>query len=188
MAIVSKLDAAERMIVAAILMSERGEDGLAIHVIACSALNMLRELIQSEGDDYAARVLQQGLWYAASAKLNGAPVNLPTTQEIDELIDDVAAAMDKGTINQAADLEITLTPEQLRKQLAYVVKPYNFLKHADRDPLATLDESDVDTVGTITHALTAYSMLRPGKALPEEIAPFLAKHDLMPDQPELETK
>ena len=182
MAIVSKLDAAERLIVAGILMSERDEDALAIHVIAASALNMLRELIQNGRDDYAAWVLQQGLWHAAWAKLKGAPVNLPTTPEIDQLIDDVAAGIDNGAIKQATDLKVTLTPGQLRQQLAYVVKPYNFLKHADRDPLATLDESDVDAVGTIMHALTAYSMLCPGKTLPEEIAPFLAKHDLMPDQ------
>lgn len=169
-------------------MSERGEDALAIHVIASSALNMLRELIQNGGNDYAAEVLQQGLWYAASARLNGAPVNLPTTHEIDRLIDDVAAGIDKGTIKQATDLKITLTPEQLHQQLAYVVKPYNFLKHADRDPLATLDESDVDAVGTIIHALTAYSMLCPGKALPEAIAPFLAKHDLLPNQSDTGTR
>lgn len=182
MAIVAKLDAAERLIVAGILMSERGDDALATHVIAASALNMLRELIKNGGDDYAAWVLQQGLWHAASAKLKGTPLSLPTTTEIDQLIDDVAAGIDKGAIKQATDLKITLTPEQLRKQLDYVVKPYNFLKHADRDPLATLDESDVDAVGTIIHALTAYSILCPGKALPDEIAPFLAKHDLMPDQ------
>lgn len=178
MTTVSKLAAAERLIVTGIAMSERGEDPLAIHVVAASALNMLRELIQQGGDDYAVWVLQQGLFHAASARRKDTPINLPTTHEMDALIADVAAGMDAGLINQPADLIITLNADELRKLLAYVTRPYNFLKHAQRDPLATLDESDIDPVGVIVHALTAYSMLCPGRELPEQIAAFLAAHDL----------
>jgi len=178
MAVLSKTDAAERLIVSGIMMREAGVDPLAIHVVAASALNMLRELIQLSGDDYAAFVLRQGLFHAASAQLKGAPVNLPTTPQIDGLIGEIATGILKGAILQPDDLKVTLSAAELRKQLNYIVQPFNFLKHADRDPLATLDEGDVDPDGAIMHALTAYSMLCPGKALPDKVRAYLEAHDL----------
>lgn len=179
MAQVSKLDAAERLIVSGINMVERGEDPIAIHVVAASALNMLRELIQEKGDDYTAWVLREGLHLLATARLKGMPINLPTTPEIDALIDDVARGIETGAIKEPTDLKVTLDTEERRRLVAYIIRPFNFLKHAQRDPLATLDEDDVDQEGAIIHALTAYSVLRPGRALPEQVAPFLAKHDLL---------
>lgn len=50
MATVTKLDATERLIVTGIVMLERGDDSLAVHVVAASALNMLREMIHHGGD------------------------------------------------------------------------------------------------------------------------------------------
>lgn len=182
MATVDKLTAAERLIVGGIAMVERGDDALAIHVVAASALNLLREMIAKGGDDYSAWVLRQGLFHAATAQLNGTPAKLPTTPEIDALIADVATGIEKGEIKEPSDLTVTLSPEELRKLLDYVIRPFNFLKHAQRDPLATLDEGDVDPEGAIIHALTAFSVLAPGRALPEQIGPFLAKHDLAPDR------
>jgi hypothetical protein len=76
---------AERLIVSGILMTERGEDPFAIHVVAASTLNMLRELIQQGGDDYGAWVLRQGLFEAASALLKGSPASLPTSTQTDHL-------------------------------------------------------------------------------------------------------
>lgn len=179
MATVDKLTAAERLIVSGIEMVERGDDPLAIHVVATSALNLLREMIAKGGEDYSAWVLRQGLFHAATAQLKGTPAKLPTTPEIDALIGDVAAGIDKGEIKEPSDLKVTLTTEALRKLLDYIIRPFNFLKHAQRDPLATLDESDVDPEGAIIHALTAFSVLAPGQALPDQVAPFLAKHGLV---------
>jgi hypothetical protein len=178
-AVIDKLEAAERLIVAGIGMSERGEDPLAIHVVASSTLSLLRELIQANGDNYAARVLKEGLFHAASFELAGKPVPLPTTPEIDALIHNVAAGINGGQIKTSDDIKVTLNTDELRDLLAYIIRPFNFLKHAQRDPLATLDDDDVDPQGTIIHALTAYGMLRPTQALPDTIAPFLAKHGLL---------
>ncbi|OYW46416.1 MAG: hypothetical protein B7Z08_01080 [Sphingomonadales bacterium 32-68-7] len=178
MATLDKPEAAERMIVSAIAMTERGDDPLAIHVVAASALSLLRELIDKSGDPYVAQVLKLGLFTAAAARLQGEPIPLPTTPEIDAVIDRVVAGIDAGEIAAPADLILNLTADELRGMLGYIVRPYNFLKHADRDPLATLDEGDLDPEGVIIHALTAFSMVRPGKALPEEIKPFLIRHKL----------
>lgn len=176
--VISKLEAAERLIVSGIAMLDRGDDPLAIHVVASSALNMLRELIQKSGDNYAARVLKDGLFYTASTRITGGSITLPTNPELDELIQNVVEGMEAGEINQPSDLTVNLDKEQLRKLLDYIIRPFNFLKHAQRDPLATLDESDVDPKGAIIHALTAFSMLDPGKKLPSEVATFLEANNL----------
>jgi hypothetical protein len=52
-------------------------------------------------------------------------------------------------------------------------------KHAQRDPLATMDDTDLDPDGVIVHALSAYSMTDPGKGLPDSVRPFLERHGLM---------
>ncbi len=173
-ATIDKPEAAERMIVAAIGMSDRGDDPLAIHVVASSALSLLRELIEKGGDNYIEQVLKLGLFHAASARLKGGAINLPTNPQIDRLIEKVMGGLEDGEIKQASDLTITLDKEELRKLLDYITRPFNFLKHAQRDPLATLDEGDVEPEGTIVHALAAFSMICPGNALPDQIAPFAA--------------
>lgn len=175
---IDKPTGAERLIVAAIAMSDRGDDALAIHVVASSALNLLRELIEKGGNNYMEQVLKLGMFHAASEVRKGAQLTIPTNASIDALIANVIGGMEAGEINQPSDLIITLDAEALRKLLDYVIRPFNFLKHAQRDPLATLDESDIDPDGAIIHALTAFSFVCPGKELPGEIAPFLAKHGL----------
>jgi hypothetical protein len=70
-ATVDKPEAAERMIVAAIGMSDRGDDPLAIHVVASSVLSLLRELIEKGGDNYVEQVLKLGLFHPASARSKG---------------------------------------------------------------------------------------------------------------------
>ncbi len=94
------------------------------------------------------------------------------------MIDKVVAGIDAGEVNQASDLQITLSADERRSMLSYIIRPFNFLKHARRDPLATLEESDLDPEGAIIHALTAFSMVSPNKALPDQVAPFLDRHGL----------
>lgn len=178
-ATIDKPEAAERMIVAAIGMSDRGDDPLAIHVVASSALSLLRELIEKGGDNYVEQVLKLGLFHAASARLNGDAITLPTNPQIDALIEKVMGGLAGGELKQPSDLTITLDKDELRKLLDYITRPFNFLKHAQRDPHATLDDGEAEPDGTIVHALTAFSMICPGKALPEQIAPFLAKHGIV---------
>jgi hypothetical protein len=179
MATLDKPAAAQRMIVCAMAMSDRGDDPLAIHVVAASALNLLRELIDRSGDPYIARVLKEGVFTAAKHIMAGEPTNLPESKELDAFIANVIGGIEAGNVQQSSDLIINGTAAEWRGMLAYIVRPFNFLKHADRDPLATLDEGDLDPDGAIMHALTAYSMIRPDFEWPEQAASFLAKHGLL---------
>ncbi|KAB7644144.1 hypothetical protein [Polymorphobacter fuscus] len=182
MAAIDKAGAAERMVISAIMMAERGEDPLAIHVVAASALSILRDLIDKAGQDYVDQVLRIGAFTVASARVNGEPVMLPTNPGMDALVERVACGIKVGEVTNASDLIIGLTAAERRQLLNYIIQPYNFLKHADRDPLATLDDSDIDPHGAIAHALTALGMVSPGKSLPDEIKPYLVRHHLsVPD-------
>jgi len=98
---------------------------------------------------------------------------------MDTFVDKVVASIEAGVVKETSDLTINLTADEQRKLIGYIIRPFNFLKHADRDPLATLDESDFMPDRAIIHALTAFSMVCPAKPLPDTIAPFLAKHGLI---------
>src|SRR3546814_13808025 len=74
-------------------MSDRGEDALATHVVASSALNLLRELIEAGGENYVEQVLKLGLFSAASARLKGDPITLPTNPQINALNETVAGGL-----------------------------------------------------------------------------------------------
>lgn len=76
MAEIDKATAAERLVVSAIIMAERGEDPLAIDVVAASALNVLCDLIKKAGDEYVEQVLKIGAFTIASARLKGEPTRL----------------------------------------------------------------------------------------------------------------
>lgn len=76
----------------------------------------------------------------------------------------VIAGIEAGAVCEAADLVITLSAAEQRRLLDYIVRPYNLFKHADRAPLAMLEEDDIDPHGVISHALTALTMISPGKA------------------------
>ena len=124
---------------------------------------MLRDLMKHGGEDYIEQVLINGAFTFASKRRSGEPFPLSTTPAIDAIIENVIAGMEAGKVNQVSDLYVTLTADERRSMLKSVVKPYNLLKHADRDPLATLDEGDIDPEGAIGHALTAFTMVCPGK-------------------------
>lgn len=176
---IDKAGAAERMVVSAVIMAERGDDPLAIHVVAASALSVLRDLIAKAGDEYVDQILKIGAFTIASARVKGEPITLPTNASMDAVVEKVVAGINAGEVTRPSDLIITLTAAERRQLLDYIVKPYNFLKHADRDPLATLDDSDIDPDGVIAHALTALTMVSPNRSLPEEIKPYLERHNLL---------
>lgn len=187
MAEIDKATAAERLVVNAIVMAERGEDPLAIHVVAASALQVLRDLLKKAGDEYVEQVLKVGAFTIALARMKGESVDLPTNAEMDAVVEKVVAGIEVGAVKQAADLNINLDAAGRRALLDCIVKPYNFLKHADKDPLETMNDSDIDPDHVIGHALSALTMVSPGKPLPDTIKPYLERRDLIASEKSPET-
>lgn len=89
----------------------------------------------------------------------------------------VIAGIEAGAVCEAADLVITLRAAEQRRLLDYIVRPYDFFKHVDRDRLAMLEDDDIDPDGVISHALTALTMISPGEPLPNTLKPYLERHD-----------
>ena len=179
MAEIDKATAAERLVVNAIIMTERGEDSLAIHVVAASALQVLRDLLKKAGDEYVEQVLKVGAFAIASARVKGETVDLPPNAQMDAVVEKVVCGIQSGEVTRAADLVINLDAAGRRALLDSIVKPYNFLKHADKDPLETMDDADIDPDHVIGHALSALTMVSPGKPLPDTIKPYLERRDLL---------
>jgi len=179
MALIDKLASAERLIVAGIGMLERGEDALAIHVVAASAMNMLRELYETKRGDYQARVFQEAFFIAGAAQAAGQPIALGDHRLIEEAVTWVSEQIAAGKMTDSSQLEITLSDADAKALLAYIYKPYNFLKHGDRDPLSTLDETDIEPEGVIQHALLLFSWLDKDRLFPESIRPFAERHGII---------
>lgn len=176
--IITKLEAADRLIVNGVSMSLRGADPLAIHVVACSALNVLRDLIRHQGDDYTKWVLRQGLYSTAILHIKGEASSIDVDPKNAELISNVIKAVEAGEIKSPEEISINMDGKECRKMLDYLYTPYNFLKHADNDPNQTIDIGAFDAVAALINAITAFSRLCPEKPVSEEVATFLAKHGL----------
>lgn len=142
-------------------------------------MNMLRELVQQRGPSYAARAFREGLYQAGMAVNEGKPSGFPPNEELDRIIGEVSHAIGSGVVRDPRDLEVTLPAAEERRLLDHIVRPFNFLKHADQDPLGTLDEADVRPLDALTHAITAYAMLFPGEALDDEVGSFLVRQGVI---------
>src|SRR3546814_6418267 len=85
MTIVDKMTAAERLMQNAVDMIDRKDDPLAIHVVASSALSLLRELVGTRGDDYVAQLIKDALFRAAQSKIQGLPTGMPESETVDKI-------------------------------------------------------------------------------------------------------
>lgn len=171
-----KQEAAKRLIQSAVSMTNAGSDQLAVHVVATSALNLLRELMKVGGESFTEKVIRSALFYGATRKLEGKDTLLSDQPELNELVDRMAADIEAGHLTDPGELTVKDAGKLERETLRHLVDPYNFLKHADKDPLGTLDEGDVQPVQATCFAVTAYSLLFPTDTFDEEIGKFLDLH------------
>src|SRR3546814_16654663 len=100
---------------------------------------------------------------------------MPESETVDHIVETVVLGIEEGGWKTATDVVIATPKKEVRAWLDYIFKPYNFLKHADQDPLATLAESDFDPEGALAHAMTAYLMARGDGELTDTFSVFLTK-------------
>lgn len=175
----TKQAAARRLILNGIRMANRSDDPLAIHVVAASAVNMIRELLEQRGSGLAALGMRYGFYKAAKARAEGRQSGLPTYEALDSLLDQIAGYIKDGSVNSEEDITLTLPPGEERRMLDSILRPFNFLKHAQRDPLATLNEEDVLPIQALVHALAAFAFLFPGEPLPDEAIAFVKDNEIV---------
>lgn len=174
----TKQAVAHRLILSAVRMISENFDPLAVHCLAASASNLLRELVATRGANYGSRVFGAALFENALAQVEGRPpiAGLPNEATINRAIAMVRQGIEDGEIRSAADVQVNMPKAVERQAMAAIVGPYNFMKHADRDALSLLDEAEIRPIESTAHAVAAYALLFPANALPQEIEEFINKH------------
>jgi len=170
---ITKQSAAYRLIHAAIHMHDSSEDVLATKVVAASALNILRELLRKRGETFDERVTKQLLWEAARGCLIGERKMGPEFRELDPIILDIAEQIRNGKVKSSDEIFVGGASLPISLQ---IIKSYNFLKHADRDPMALLSEETVDAEGAIMLAVYAFSMVFPAEMPSQQMIDYVASY------------
>lgn len=168
----TKQSAAYRLIVSGIQMCNHDEDALAAHVVAASAVNLLRELIAARGPNLAEQALQYSFYSQAIARIEGRTTGFEEEPAVAEIVDRIVDAIKVGRVTSYKDLTIQIPATDERRWLDPILRPFNYLKHAQRDPLATLDEADVRPTDALLVAISAYYFLFPGEKMTKEISAF----------------
>lgn len=176
----TKSAAAARLVVSAVRMARRGEDDLAVYVVAASAFNMLRELLNARGEPYTETLVKSYILDAAIAKLNGVAREVAAHPEaLSHVVETVADGLRSGEVQGINDFSLGIDHIEDRRWLDHLIAPYNFLKHASRDPLKSLSESAVKPRDACIAAITAFVILFPADQLPGEIKAFLKSEGML---------
>lgn len=171
---VTKFAAAERQLRAAIRMFFVEEDELAIHTIASAALRLLADLKDDRGMDEAADAHLTAIFYAVrSYKRDTLPKHMTSNPELMAQIVEMAAILPIEEDSKIADVKVTLDAESAQRYWRNRNKAANFLKHADKDPGATLDVTDVDNAYLLMQCLSAYTDLLKDQLAPEGLVFWL---------------
>jgi hypothetical protein len=174
--LLNKEAAAHRLIVAAVEMCERGDEPLAIHVVASSAFGILRELIAKRGTNYGTQAFKAMLFYAATQKQKGVDVFNVQDDELDDAVDLVIQMIESGKISHPNHIQYEM-PKHIEFGLSKFIRdPFNFLKHADRDGDSHLPEGDVEPILATMSAISAFAILFPERPVPPQLQAFLTKH------------
>ena len=160
-------------------MFDRGDDKLATFVVASAAYSTLRELVKAKGDSFQIAMLRAALFGEAKRRLLGLPAMLSDEPSVETIVDEIAERIRSGEIKNEDDLKLVLSKDDEREMIRHQTDPYNFLKHADRDPGGSLDEDEIDPFNVIVSALAAYSALFPFETMPMEVPLFLKKHGVI---------
>ena len=156
-------------------MLDRGDDPLAVHVTAASALSILKELLEQRGKSFQSRAFTEGMYQAALSRRQGKPP-MQMGEEVDRVVGLILAGIEDGSIRSSSDVNLSLSKGDEYELLRHITAPFNFLKHASRDPAGLIDEGEVKPIEATIYAVAAYSMLFPGDHLPPEVMSFVDSH------------
>jgi hypothetical protein len=161
---INKLEAARRQLDAAIRMTFDTEDELAIHTVAAAAYRILRDILEKRGRHDKEELVRAGVYDAARSLAHGQM----SDDEIEDLkqlqlfrlvsfvAEDIKVRGDQVT---PSDVPVGLSKTEKLSDWQSMSAAANFLKHADRQPDATLPLDEVDNDALVIRACAAYAML-----------------------------
>lgn len=157
---VTKLAAAERQLRAAIRMYFAGEDELAIHTVASAAYRLLADLKAERGAEEAADTYLTTIFYAVRDYRRGSlPEAMKSDPELMAWVRGLAEQLPIEKDSKIEEVSITLPPRAVGDFWNKRNKVANFLKHADRDPRASIALDDVDNLLLLMQCFSAYKDL-----------------------------
>jgi hypothetical protein len=153
---INKLSVGERQLAAAIRMYFLELDPLAIHTVSAAAHNLLADLLKDRGRDASVHGIIHGLLRAAKDLHEGVITEdhirgwgdgaLELVQQYCHLFE-ADEGFDIDEISSSAPTEFAKAYWSDRR------RSYNYLKHADRDAKALLDEASINNEDTILQAI-----------------------------------
>lgn len=119
----------------------------------------MSDLLEKAGVDWLEFTIQRGFFYwardLAEGRFAGPPEVIPWLQPI-------ASAVADGRISSPETLIISdLNQDARRSILRFLNQEYNFLKHADVDALASINEDEINPFLAITKASVLFQELFP---------------------------
>lgn len=105
-ATLTKQAAAYRLILSGIRMIDGGEDPVATHVVAASAMNLLRELLAESKIGLADNLLQAGLYKSAKDRMDGKDTSFPKGEQFEPILEEIIKAIEEGHVNGPEDIQL----------------------------------------------------------------------------------
>ncbi len=175
---VRKEAAAQRQLDAAIRMMLANEDDLAIHTLAAAAYQIIRDLKEKKhGRGELRERFALGLFLFAKDLASGKLQTLPPEigpESLRKMIYGISDRIKRGEVADGKGV-LTLLNISVAEKNAFWSKfnlPAGFLKHADRQPSATLALDELSNDLLLMQATTAYVELM-GTETPEMLAYFI---------------
>lgn len=154
---INKLSVGERQLAAAAIRMYFLElDPLAVHTVSSAAHNVLADLLQDRGKDASVHGVIYGIMRAAKDLHSGEITEGDIQKWGDGALELIEQCLELFEENPDLDIDqipSLAPPDDQRAYWSDRRRAYNYLKHADRDAQALLDEATINNEDTILQAL-----------------------------------
>lgn len=154
-------------------MLECDVDDIAVHIVGSAALRLLSDLLDADGRQFETELFRLAIFEDAKRIVNGLNPVLPDHPGIDEVTARVVSRIKAGLVSTVEEVSLTWS-EQDRRILARThLRPYDFARHADRNPSDTIDLSDFRPSFVLSLAISALAFLDPERSVEPEVREFV---------------
>ena len=165
---ITKLEAARRQLCAAVRFLIHGEDELAVHTVTAAAAGIISDLRGQRGHDEAGEATL-GVLYGLIGMYRSGDIPKSIAEDpksmayIRELLDLFPTITADSTWHDFRALvgEVSMPPESVSVYWKDRSRIANFLKHADRDSGAHINECEIDNLHFLMNTVVSYQELMP---------------------------
>lgn len=157
---ITKLEAAQRQLNAAIRLFFIDEDELAVHTIASAAYRLINDLKDKQSMSEPADVYLAAVFYSVRDFRNGTlPKHIKDDFEMMDWIAKLAGQFPINAESNISDIIVTMDKTAIKAFWTWRNKASNFLKHADKDAEEDLRLNEVNNLQLLMQAQAALTDL-----------------------------